>query len=631
VPPPVRAGRDRDDRGAETREEPRLIKGMLRGVLNTDAERMRKDERRFKGLDVETGLWILVGLAALSMRIAQLDGAPLSGDEAEAAAMAWRAAQGDGLPVSDYNPLLLAANSLTFLLFGAGDGLARSWPVVFGTLLVLTPLLWRRFLGRRAALAAGVYLALSPTALVASRRLDGTVIGAAGAMVALGALVRWFETKDSLWLTVSAIGLAIGLSGGASLYGLVLPLIGVLVALWRFWPDSRLSLLPQAITETAGHRSGFGLVLLGACAALSTGLGWNLAGLGAAGGHLASWVARFGAAGPRAASPLLLLVLYELFGFVWGLGGLIWGLVEGREEPVVLGFWAVGAGLVLGLMPGRAATDLLWVVVPLALLTGMGIDALARGARVARAAVGRRVGLRLAYGSLVVVLSAHGFLMLAQYGYRGDRANLVLAAIAVVVQAPLALSAGLILGAGRTLRTAAAGIGLVLLVFTVGAGWDAAYGHPADPREPLQAEPTALNVRDLVTTLEELSWLETGMRTTLPFVYETEEHSTLAWYLREFDDAERVTRLEDVEREKLSDVLVTEGRESAVLGMTAEPYTGQDFSLSRRWSPRSLGCQFWDADCRAAVEWFLFRTGVPLPEAETWATLWRVVREPSSP
>ena len=607
------------------------MKGMLRGVLNTDAERMRKDERRVEGLTVETGLWILVALAALAMRMAQLDGAPLKANEAEAAAMAWRAAQGDGLPVTDYNPLLLAANSLMFLLFGAGDAMARTWPVVFGTLLALTPVLWRRFLGRRAALAAGIYLALSPTALVASRQLDGTVIGAAGAMVALGALVRWFETRYRPWLTVSAIGLAVGLSGGASLYGLLLPLIGVLVALWRLWPGSRLSLLPQVIREGAKHRSHFALVLLGALLALSTGLGWNMAGLGAAGGHLAGWVARFGAAGPGAASPFLLLVLYELLGFVWGLGGLIWGLVEGREEPVVLGLWAAGAALVLGVMPGRAATDLLWVVVPLALLTGTGIDALVRSGRVARATEATKTGLDWAYGTLVVVLAAHGFLMLAQYGYRGDRANLVLALIAVVVQVPLALSAGLLLGAGRTLRTAAAGIGLVLLVFTVGAGWDAAYGHPADPREPLQAEPTALSVRDLVTTLEELSWRETGTRTALPFVYETEEHSILAWYLREFDDAERVSRLEGVEHEKLSDVVVTEGRASTVLGTAAEPYTGQDFSLSRRWSTRSLGCRFWDAGCHASVEWFLFRTGVPLAEAETWATLWRVAREPSAP
>ena len=584
---------------------------------------MSGEERQVRRLTLESALWVLVGLGALAMRMAQLDGAPLTAHEADAAVMAWRAAQGQGLPVVDYNPFLLAANNLTFLLFGAGDGLARVWPVVFGSLLALSPFLLRRFLGRRAALAAGIYLALSPTAVVASRRLDGTVIGAVGAMVALGAGVQWFETDRSAWLSLAALGVALGLSGGASFYGLALPLIVVLIALWRLWPDSPISMLGQNLNKARGQGSRFALILLSGLMGFSTGLGWNLAGLGAVGGHLAGWVGRFAAAGPRPASPLLLLMVYEMFGLVGGLAALAWGLAEGREEPVVLGLWTAGAALVLSIMPGRAPTDLLWVVVPLALLVGVGIEGVLQGVRGRLAAGETKLGIQLAYGGLVVVLAAHGFLMLAQYGYRGDRANLALALVAAAVQVPLALSAGLLLGAGRTLRTAAAGIGMVLLVFTVGAGWSAAYRHSADPREPLQAEPTALNVRDLVATLEELSWQETGARTALSFVYEAPEHSILTWYLREFENAKQVTRLEDVEPANLGAVVVSEGRVEGVLSEAPEGYAGQDFALSRRWSPRALGCRFWETGCNAAVEWFLFRSGVPVPEAETWATLWR--------
>lgn len=592
---------------------------------------MMEGERKGKRLTVEAGLWVLVGLAALAMRIARLDGAPLAAREAEAAMMAWRAAQGGRLPVVDYNPFLLAANSLVFTLFGTGDALARIWPVAFGTMLTLTPVLLRRFLGRRAALAAGIYLALSPTALVASRRLDGTVIGATGAMAALGAGVRWFETRDRAWLSAAAVGLALGLAGGASFYGLLLPLVVVLVALWRLWPDSRIMMLPQTAAGAKGSGSHFALILLGGLVAFSTGLGWNLAGLGAVGGHLADWVARFGDTGPRPASALLLLGVYELFGLVGGLAALVWGLVEGREGPVVLGLWAVAAALLLGMMPGRAPMDLLWVVVPLALLVGTGIQGLLQGGDGPQAAGDMRSFLQLAYGGLVVVLSAHGVLMLAQYAYRGDQANLILAVIALVVQAPLALSAGLLLGAQRTLRTAAAGIGLALLVFTVAAGWRAAYRHSADPREVLQSEPTALNVRDLVVTLEEISWRETGTRSALPLLYEAPEDSVLAWYLRGFENAERVTRLEEADPGTLPAVIVSEGREEPVLAGAPAAYAGQDFALSRRWSPRTFGCRFWDTGCNVAVEWFLFRSGAPLPEAETWATLWRASGDAAGP
>jgi len=592
-------------------------------VADTDAETMSQEEKRVGRPTLETGLWILVGLVALSLRLAQLDGAPLTASEAEAALQAWRGANGGALPVGDYNPFLLAANSLVFVLFVASDGLARLWPVLFGTVLALTPALLKRALGRAGALTAGIYLALSPTALVASRQLDGTVIGAAGAMVCVGAAVRWVETRRRGWLPWSAIGLALGLSGGASFYGVVLPLVVALIAVSRLRLEGGIGFLLQAVREAAVDGSRFVLVLLGALLAFSTGLGWNLTGLGAVGGHLAVWFARFGAGGPAAASPLLLLVVYELFGLAFALAGLVWGLVEGREEPVVLGLWAGAAALMLGVMPGRAPTDLLWVVVPLALLTGAAIEALLEGARAQEAGGSGRLGLQVAYGGLMVVLWAHGCLMLAQYSHRGDEANLALALIAVVVQAPLALSAGLLLGAERTLRTTVAGTGLVLLVFTLSAGWGVAYGHPADPREPLLDEPTADNVRDLVMTLEDLSWEETGVRTELPMVYEAREHSVLAWYLRDFGDAERVTQLADVQPEELGGVVVSEGRDETVLGTADEPYVGQDFSVSRRWSPRSLGCRLWDTGCTEAVEWFLFRSGVDLPAAETWVTLWR--------
>jgi hypothetical protein len=55
----------------------------------------------------------------------------------------------------------------------------------------------------------------------------------------------------------------------------------------------------------------------------------------------------------------------------------------------------------------------------------------------------------------------------------------------------------------------------------------------------------------------------------------------------------------------------------------ATGYMGQDFALRRSWMPTSMGCRFWEPGCSVAFDWFLFRDGPALPEANWRATLWR--------
>jgi hypothetical protein len=213
--------------------------------------------------------------------------------------------------------------------------------------------------------------------------------------------------------------------------------------------------------------------------------------------------------------------------------------------------------------------------------------------------------------------------MLARYAQFGDPADLALALISVVLQGLLGLSFGLVLGADRTLRTAALGTGIALLALTLSAGWGVAYRRPTDPREALLREPTAVNVRDLVRTLRELSWRETGMPTTMPFVVDAPQDSVLAWYLRDFETVQAVKQLPSGIEEDAWMVAVTSGRDEPLAELSDEAYAGQDFPLSRQWRPKSLDGRFWRPGGRAALEWFLFRDGVPLPEVNRWATLWR--------
>lgn len=564
----------------------------------------------------EVAAWAFVAGIALAMRLAQLDAAPLSAAEARQATVAWQAARGQGMPVGDYNPLLLAANSVLFLLFGASDAVARFWPALFGSTLALTPLLVRRRLGRVGALATGLYLAISPTLLVASRQLTGSVISATGAMVFVGCVARFLETDGDRWLALGAVGLALGVTSGATVYGLLLPLGLAWLVLSQLWPVGG-ARIGRRLSGLEPHASLFPLVVVLAALAFSTGLGWNLAGIGEIGGPLASWFGRFRPQSGPIASPITLLATYELLAVVFGVGGLVRGVRRGRRWTALLGLWAGLGLLVLMVMPSRTPADLVWAVLPLAMLTGLVAEELARKSWSSGAT------LCLVYGVSVLVLWGHFYLMLARYAAFGQRADLALALIAVVLQALLGLSFAIVVGLDATLRAAAAGTGIALLALTVSAGWGVAYRRPADPREALVSQPTATGVRDLVETLRDLSWQQTGTPTTLEFVFQAPPDSVLAWYLRDFGVAHRVDDISELTADEIGSVVVTTGRDPGAATIAGGDYAGQSFALRRQWTPSALGCRFWEAGCQRAFSWFLYRDEPQLPEADRWVTLWR--------
>jgi uncharacterized protein (TIGR03663 family) len=566
-------------------------------------------------LTVEVAVWILVAAIALALRLVHLDVAPLNAGEAREAMLAWRAATGQGMPGSGYSPLLLALDALLFALCGASDSLARLWPALLGGLLALTPWLLRQRIGRVGALVAGLYLALSPTALVASRQLDGAVAAALGGMAFLGGLVRFRDTDNRPWLTLSAGGLALAVTSSPSAYGLLLAMgLSWLLLAWA-WPDGGIQRLRELVGPHLGH-SLLVFVLVGL--AFSTGIGWNPAGLGAAGGLLPAWIARFGRVASSVASPLTLLAVYEPLALLFGLGGLVWAIQHGHRPGVLLGLWAGLGALLMALMPGRTALDTLWALLPLALLTGVATESLVQNLRERGGWLSE--GL---YVPVVVILWVHLYLMLGRYAVSGRSEDLALVLLTAALQVLLVMMFALAMRADAALRALGVGTGVVCLAATISAGWGSAYARPADPRELLVNEPTAVEVRDLVETLRDLSWRETGLPTTLPLTFEAAPDSVLAWYLRDFSAARRV---EDLEGE-VGSVLVTAWSDLGGPALRGGPegvdFVGQDFALGRSWSPLEIGCTWeWPPQCSTGAKWLLFRSTPVAPVVDHRAVLW---------
>jgi hypothetical protein len=489
------------------------------------------------------------------------------------------------------------------------------------------------------ALAAGLYLALSPTALLASRQLDGAVVAAVGVMVLLGGLVSFRDTSERRWLILAAAGLALALTSSPAAYGLLLPLALACLILSWIWPDKHVA--RSHCSLSIGHCSlliGHWSLLIVNCSLLvlvfSTGLGWNPAGLGAAGDLFPAWIARFGPVSDAVASPFTLLGVYEPLALLFGLGGLVWAIRQptnkqtNKQTSQLLGLWAGLGALLLILMPGRTPLDLLWGLLPLVLLTGIAVQALVRDLQARGSWLNEGHVLSAAEGLyvlLVLILWAHCYLVLVRYAETGNVADAGLVLLTVVLQALLAAVFALAVRLDTALRGIAVSTGVALLAVTLSVGWNLAHVRPADPRELLVRQPTAVEVRDLVQTLRDLSWRETGMPATLPFTLEAAPDSVLAWYLRDFSAARRVEKLS---AEEIGPALVTWHRgDEPDHPVPALPdgveYVGQGFALRRSWDAREIACVWeWPPRCQTAVGWLLLRRTPSPPVTDEWAALW---------
>lgn len=563
-------------------------------------------------LTVEVALWILVAVLGLALRLYHLNAAPLAAHEAREALLAWQSATNQPTNQLTNQPFLFAANALLFALFGASDALARLWPALFGCALVLTPALLQQRMGRLAALAAALYLAISPTALFASRQLDGTVVAAVGVMAFLGGLTRFFDEGRRSWLLFAAGSLALAIVASSATYGLILTLPLAWMSLAWVWPGGRKAgALWQLVRPQIS--SAFGVFLVVGLA-LCTGLFWNPAGLGAAGDLAAGWLSRFGTVSNPAASPLVLVGVYEPLALFFGLGGLIWAIRRRWRFGVLLGMWAGFQFLLLSLMPGRAPLDTLGIILPLALLAGYAIASFARSMQ-AEAWVGEWL-----YALGVLVLWVHLYLRLARHALYGQPGDLFLALLTLTLQVFLGLVFVLVMQGASVLRGAVLGTGVVLLLATISAGWKLAYVRPSDPRELLVREPTADTVRDLVHTLQDLSWRKTGMPQTLPFTLVAPDEPVAAWYLREFSAMRRVDDLQSLHEGETGQIIVALWPDWSPAG---SDYAGQSFPMQRRWDVREAWC-VWEKppQCRALLAWLLFRHASGVEDSGRRLVLW---------
>lgn len=572
---------------------------------------------------LETGLYLVILALAAWVRLYRLGLAPLSASEAAQALAAWRG----GAPPSGASPVLYAINSILFALMGPDDGLARLGAALFGVALVGAPFLLRHRLGRIGALGAAFVLAISPTAIMASRTLDGQVVAALAGLALLAAADHYLQTSRPTWVNVLAALLALGLMSGSNVYTLTLIFAGGLAfyALsGQRWP---------AIGWT-----GFAIILAGGVLGVSTVLLWRPVGLSAVGELLSAWLRGFASANSTVTTgrylPLQILISYEMMALVVGLAGLLTVLIrppaESRGNPfgVFLGYWALAATLLITLRAGRAPQDVIIIVIPLACLAGYSVELLAESLRREHAGW-RASSVEIAFTAAMLIIMAFGMLALSDYAVNpyaiqpiGSPAHPVMIHRAVIqgLLAAALLGIVILLMMGIEAKIALRGSALAVIIFLAmgawSAGWGAAQARPGDPRELLAGPKlTSSSVRLMVNTLNTISAKQAGQPYTLPLVVvapSPDANSVLAWALRDFANVQYVSGVDDATSRSLPYVVITPFTTPPTL---SSHYTGQDLALFNTWASRGTARG-------EALRWLLYRWSPAAPPVEERVVIW---------
>ncbi len=480
------------------------------------------------------GLGIILLIAGI-FRLINIGETPLSPDEASQALHVWRfwSSSAANIPFAG-SPAYFTPTALLTQILGDSDGVMRLAPALFGWAAVGTPWLLRRRLGEVGALTAAILLAISPTAVSASRTAGGDSAAMFALLLSLIAFIRYLDAADAKWLIIAAAGIGLGLTTAPQFYSGLL----ILAAGWGIsrWIGPELVEMPLGISASARRNAYlFGGAIFFVLATMAF---LHPAGLGGAANNLGEWLSRFGVSSDpmELIAPILVFGRYEpILLFVGGVAG-IWGTWKGRPLPSFL-IYALIVGIVLFFaQPGTVANTLaltpwaallvgFFVSEALKLPLAPGVEKGMREAAIlAQTLVGAAFVGMIARQTKVALYNpddfAHFWIAMGLLAVGG-----AVFLILFTFDKNLAFQAGL-------------GAALILLgAFSWGNSWWLNHRAANDTRTQWVAVATDHDVRFLEETVRETAWQWLGSEAEASLL-STVDTPVLRWYLRDFPQAQ---------------------------------------------------------------------------------------------
>ncbi len=528
-------------------------------------------------VNVEHSLYLFTFLLALGVRFLNLGLTPLSDFEAEWAFQSLLAAQGNPVTMGP-NPGYFSLTSLLFFVSESSNALARFWPALVGSLLVIVPFFWRDLLGRKAALVTAFGLALDPGLVVVSRLAGGPILAIGLGALALATLWHrnyiWAGILGGLAL-ISGPSILTGLLGLGMVYG-----VGKLTGIFK----NRIS--PAETESPAKSRVDvrLGLLMGGATMLLGSTIFFRFPqGIGAWANTFTVFFQGWGQfSGVPVLQPLIAVIIYQPLALGFGLVAIGRGWLRGDKTVQMLSVW-LGFALFLPLVyPGREVLDVTWALLPLWGLAGYEIQHYCKlpWPRVA------------SYGQALVV-----FILLAVMWVVSLRLPMEGPVWLILVIIPiLIILTTILVGLGWSPTAAktglAWGVTFALGAYGVAGLFGATQVQPQNPAELWPPDNAPAQADLLVETLENLALIQTGHKDALDIVA-VSSSPALRWALRNFSDVRTAATINP----DLNVTVIITSESEGDLSQT-RPYRGQDFV----WS----GHQGWEGALPS--QWFQWVT-----------------------
>ena len=137
----------------------------------------------------ELGIYLLLVLFALIFRFLFLGSTTLTNNEAVNALQALSLARGENEFIGG-NPGYVGLTSILFAVMEGNEFFARFWTALFGTGMILVPFLYRKVLGKEAALGLSVLLVFDACLISLSRTAASSMMGITCFFAAIGFLIN---------------------------------------------------------------------------------------------------------------------------------------------------------------------------------------------------------------------------------------------------------------------------------------------------------------------------------------------------------------------------------------------------------------------------------------------------------